>query len=159
MSEQKMTVQDGVVVSLDYTLHLDNGDVVDTSAGREPLAFLQGGGQIIIGLEQALYGMSVGDEKLVTVTPTDGYGEHNPDAFQLVPLDAFPSDMDLTPGAGLQVRDQAGHVSTVYVADVTPQGVVLDFNHPLAGETLHFTTKIAGLRTATAEELQHGHAH
>ncbi len=159
MREQALTVVDGVVVSLDYTLRLDSGEVVDTSAGREPLDFLQGAGQIIGGLENALYGMAVGDEKLVTVAPGDGYGERDADAYQLVPLDAFPPDMDLTPGAALQVRDQAGRVSTVYVADITPQGAVLDFNHPLAGETLHFSTKIAGLRGATAEELQHGHAH
>lgn len=159
MREQELTVADGVVVSLDYTLRLDSGEVVDTSAGREPLNFLQGAGQIIDGLEKALYGMTIGDAKLVTVAPGDGYGERDADAYQLVPLDAFPPDMDLIPGAGLQVRDQTGRVMTVYVTDVTPQGVVLDFNHPLAGETLHFDTKIAGLRAATAEELQHGHAH
>ncbi len=160
MTDTELTVADGLVVSLDYTLRFDEGgEVVDTSAGQEPLEFLQGQGQIIPGLEQALYGMAVGDEKDVTVVPADGYGDFNPEAFQVVPHDAFPPDMSLTPGMGLHMRDNSGQVFEVYVADVRPDGVLLDFNHPLAGKTLYFNVKIAGLRSATDEELTHGHAH
>ena len=159
MTDTRLTVIDDLVVSLDYTLHLDDGEVIDTSKGQEPLEILQGRGQIIPGLEQAIYGMAVGDEKDVVVAPADGYGEDDPDAFELVDRDVFPPDLNLNPGMGLRMRDGSGQALVAYVAEVRPEGVVLDFNHPLAGETLHFRVKIAGLRSATSEELAHGHAH
>ena len=148
-----------MVVSLDYSLRLDDGDVIDHSSDGEPLEFLQGSGQIISGLEQALYGMRVGEEKQVTVQPADGYGEMDPEGVQFFPASAFPENMELEVGMALQAQDNSGHVHTVYVSDVQEDGVMLDFNHPLAGETLHFQAKIAGLRPATDEELAHGHAH
>lgn len=160
MSDNENTVSDGKVVSMDYSLRLDDEpEVVDTSAGREPLQFVQGQGQIISGLERELYGMSVGEEKDVVVSPADGYGESDPEAFQLVPLDAFPPDATIEPGMGLQLQDTSGQVFTAYVDEVRPDGVVLDFNHPLAGKTLYFNVKIADLREATADELEHGHVH
>lgn len=159
MADKTLTVQSGMVVSLDYTLRLDNGQIVDSSAGQEPLAFLQGGGQIIPGLEQALYGMAIGDEKRVTVAPQDGYGDVDPDAFQVVPHHAFPTGMELSPGMELQARDEQGRIMPVYVSELRDDGVLMDYNHPLAGETLHFDAKIVGLRPATDEELSHGHAH
>jgi FKBP-type peptidyl-prolyl cis-trans isomerase SlyD len=159
MANSDTKVKDGLVVGLDYTLRLDDGEVIDSSGDNEPLEFLQGGGQIIPGLEQALYGMTVGDEKNVVVQPDDGYGEEDPNAYQTVPRDTFPADLDLTPGRGLQLRDQQGQVFVAYVSELKPDGVVLDFNHPLAGETLHFDVKIASLRQATNEELEHGHSH
>ncbi|GAB4529583.1 MAG: peptidylprolyl isomerase [Anaerolineae bacterium] len=159
MTETKLTVANDLVVSLDYTLRLDDGEVIDTSEGKEPLEFLQGRGQIIPGLEQALYGMAVEDQKDVVVEPADGYGDHDPDAFELVSHDAFPPDLSIEPGMGLRMRDTAGRTLIAYVAEVRPEGVLLDLNHPLAGETLHFHVKIAGLRPATNEELIHGHVH
>ena len=159
MTETSLTVADGVVVSLDYTLRLGDGQVIDTSAGGEALEFLQGSGQIIPGLEQALYGMGVGEEKEVEVGPEAGYGERDPNAVQAVPPDMFPQDLALTEGMGLQLRDQSGNLMVAYVAELRPDAVLLDFNHPLAGETLFFQVKIAGLRPATTEELAHGHVH
>ena len=159
MTENVLTVEDGLVVSLDYTLSLDDGEVVDDSTDEEPLEFLQGQGQIIPGLEQALYGMAVGDEKDVVVAPADGYGEQDPDAFELVDRDVFPPDLSLEPGMGFRMRDSSGEALIAYVEEIQPEGVLLDLNHPLAGETLHFQVKIAGLRAATIEELAHGHAH
>lgn len=154
-----LTVQDGMVVSLDYNLRLDNGDMIDSSAEGEPLLFLQGAGQVIPGLEQALYGMAVGDEKQVTVQPADGYGEMDPQGVQFFPIAALPKDLELAVGMTLQAQDHGGHIHTVYVSEIQADGVMLDFNHPLAGKTLHFQTRIAGLRLATNEELAHGHAH
>jgi FKBP-type peptidyl-prolyl cis-trans isomerase SlyD len=159
MAETKLTVADDMVVSLDYTLRLDDGEIVDTSTGEEPLEFLQGRGQIIPGLEQALYGMAVDDEKDVVVEAADGYGERDPEAVEEVAHDVFPPDMTLNPGMGLRMRDASGKSLIAYVADVRPDGVLLDFNHPMAGETLYFHVKIAALRPATSEELTHGHAH
>lgn len=160
MKNFQLTVADGMVVSLDYTLRLDDGEVVDSSEGREPLAFLQGQGQIIPGLERALYGMSIGAEKNVVVSAADGYGEDDPDAYELVSRDMFPDNIDLTPGTGLRLRDgNSGQILDAYIAEVRGDDVVLDFNHPLAGETLYFHVRVAGLRPATAEELAHGHVH
>jgi len=160
MANAEMTASDGMVVSLDYTLRLDGDEeVVDTSAGREPLEFVQGGGQIIPGLVQQIYGMGVGDEKSVVVPPADGYGETDAEAYQPMPLEAFPADLTVEPGMGLELRDVSGQVLQAYVADARPDGILLDFNHPLAGKTLHFDVKITGLRETTQEELAHGHVH
>ncbi len=159
MEEKKFSVSDGLVVSLDYTLRLADGQVVDTSTGREPLEFLQGRSQIVAGLEQALYGMHVGDEKDVVVQPEDGYGVSDPDAIQEIPLNLFPSDITLEPGMGLELMDSAGELMLAFVAEVRPDSVLLDFNHPLAGETLHFNVKVAALRHPTTDELAHGHVH
>ena len=158
MASVELLVQDGMVVSMDYTLRLDDGEIIDASDGT-PLDFLQGAGQIIPGLEREIYGMKVDDARQIVVAPADGYGDVDTDAFQLVPLSLFPPTMELTPGLALQMRDQNGQVLPVVVAEIRPDGVLLDFNHPLAGETLHFDIKIVGLRPATGEELSHGHAH
>jgi FKBP-type peptidyl-prolyl cis-trans isomerase SlyD len=159
VTDADLIVKDGLVVGLDYTLRLDDGEVIDTSEGKEPLEFLQGRGQIIPGLEQALYGMVIGEQKDVEVAPAEGYGEHDPDALELVERDVFPPDLDLQPGMGLRMRDASGKALEAYVADIRADGVVLDFNHPLAGETLFFEVEIVGLRPATSEELDHGHVH
>jgi FKBP-type peptidyl-prolyl cis-trans isomerase SlyD len=159
MNEAKLKVVDDLVVSLDYTLRLDDGEVIDTSSGEEPLEFLQGHSQIIPGLEQELYGMTMGDEKDVVVAPADAYGDHDPDAYQVVSRDLFPEEMDLELGMGLRMRDASGHTLNAYVDDIRPDGVLLDFNHPLAGETLYFHIKVADLRAASSEELAHGHVH
>jgi len=158
---EPVVVVDGLVVSLDYRLHLDSGEQVDDSEDEGPLEFLQGHGHIIPGLEQAIYGMAVGDEKDIVVAPTDGYGEHDPEAFEEVPTSAFPADLkaSLEVGMPLQTQDESGDVLVVYVSEVRPDNVLIDLNHPLAGETLHFWAKVVGLREATSEEMAHGHVH
>jgi FKBP-type peptidyl-prolyl cis-trans isomerase SlyD len=153
VSETELVVKDGLMVGLDYTLRGDDGEIIDTSTGGGPLEFVQGHGEIIPGLEQALYGMGIGDEKDVVVAPVDGYGDRDPEADQLVPLGTFPADMSLKPGMGLRMRDDSGRVVVAFVADIRPDGVLLDFNHPLAGKTLHFHVRIAGLRQATGKDL------
>jgi FKBP-type peptidyl-prolyl cis-trans isomerase SlyD len=119
--------------------------------------FLQGRGQIFPPVEQALYGMAVGDQKDVVVTPAEGYGERNPEAVQLVPHDRFPPDMTPQLGMKLSVEDSSGQLFEAYVTGIRPDGVLLDLNHPLAGQTLHFEVTVSALRPATDEELVHGH--
>lgn len=153
-------VADNKVVSLHYTLTSDEGEVLDSSEGGQPLEFVQGQGQIISGLEKELYDMEVGEEKQVTVPPTEGYGERQPDQVQALPRDAFPTDMDLEAGMAVQMRDSnTNQVYQAVITDVQPDSVHVDFNHPLAGENLNFDVKVAGVRDATDEELEHGHAH
>jgi len=160
MTDKPLTVADDLVVSLDYTLHLEGDpEVFDTSEGQEPLEFIQGRGHIIPGLEQALYGMAVGQKKQVVVQPEDGYGELDSDAFQLIPRDTFPETMDLEVGMGLELQDEDGEALEAYVAELNPDSVMLDFNHPLAGEVLYFDVEVTAIRPATAEELEHDHVH
>jgi FKBP-type peptidyl-prolyl cis-trans isomerase SlyD len=159
MADKKRIVADDLVVSLDYTLRLDSGQVVDSSTDREPLEFLQGHHQIIPGLEQALYGMGVGETKAVVVSPEEGYGQVNDAAYQEFPKDAFPPDVELEAGMGMELVDGSGRPLLAFVSEIRSDSVLLDFNHPLAGETLHFDVEIANLRAATEEELSHGHVH
>jgi FKBP-type peptidyl-prolyl cis-trans isomerase SlyD len=159
MTSDDLKVKDGLVVGLDYTLRLDDGEVLDTSEGQEPLEFLQGEGSIVSGLESSLYGMEIGEKKRVTVEAADGYGARDAEAVQMVSREVFPPDLELSPGRRLHMRDESGNVFTAYVTDVQPKAVQLDFNHPLAGERLHFEVEIASLRQATPEEMEHGHVH
>jgi len=159
MSEQ-LKVKDGVVVSLDYTLCLDDGEVIDSSEDGTPLEYLHGYGQIIPGLEKALAGLTIGDSKNVVVPAAEAYGEVNMEAFEIVPRSMFPDDMELEEGLALSLRDaETNEPFDAAIAEVRETEVMLDFNHPLAGETLHFEVRIPALRFATEEELSHGHAH
>lgn len=157
MSEN-LTVQDGQVVSMEYTLWVD-GEILDSSAGQSPLEFLQGAGNIIPGLEQELYGMAIGESKKVIVQPEEGYGPLDPDAIVDVPRDQFPPEIPMEVGIELQVSDENGQPMSARIDSVSDEIVKLDFNHPLAGKELHFEAKIVGLRKATGEETDHGHVH
>jgi FKBP-type peptidyl-prolyl cis-trans isomerase SlyD len=150
------TVVDDMVVSLDYTLSLEDGQVVDSSEGQEPLEFVQGHGAIIAGLEKALYGMIVGEEKAVVVEPEDGYGEFDSDLFETLPRTVFPADMVLEQGMAFRMRTDTGEVVLALVDHMEDDHVVVNLNHPLAGKKLLFSVKVVDLREATPEELEGG---
>lgn len=154
----KDTVQDGVVVSIEYTLHVD-GELLDSSDGQGPLQFLVGYGNVISGLESEMIGMKIGDSKDVVVQPADGYGEFDDEAFMEVPRKDFPKDMPMEVDAELTVRDDEGHARYARVDSVEGDTVRLDFNHPLAGAELHFSVKVVALREPSNEEVEHGHVH
>ena len=121
---------------------------------------LHGNQNIIPGLEEKLTGMNVGDEKEVVVPPKLGYGDRKPESVVEYPRDSFPPSMNLEVGESVMLRDdQSGEQQRAYISEIRTDNVLLDFNHPLAGETLHFHVKIAGLREPTQEELTHGHVH
>jgi FKBP-type peptidyl-prolyl cis-trans isomerase SlyD len=157
MSEETKVV-DGLVVKMDYSLTVD-GELIDTSDGSEPIEFIQGTGGIIPGLERELYGMKIGDGKDVVVSAEEGYGEVDEEAYMDVPRAEFPNDIPLEIGTMLELQDEDGNPMHATISKVTEDIVHLDFNHPLAGKELHFSVKIAGLRPATPEELDHGHVH
>jgi FKBP-type peptidyl-prolyl cis-trans isomerase SlyD len=160
MKNENLVVADDMVVRLDYTLTLADGEVFDSSEDAGPLEYLQGHGQIIPGLEAALAGMKVGDSRQVVVTPEYGYGEYDADSMQELPRDLFPAEMELEEGMMVDLYDEeADEEIEAVVAEVNDDVIVVDFNHPLAGETLTFDVKILGIRPATAEEIAHGHAH
>ena len=154
----KDTVEDGVVVSMEYTLHVD-GELLDSSDGQGPLQFLAGYGNIIPGLEEEMRGMKIGDSKDVIVQPKDGYGEFDDEAFMQVPRTDFPKEMPMEVDTELTVRDEEGNARYARVESIEGDSVTLNFNHPLAGDELRFHVKVVALRDPTEDELEHGHVH
>ena len=146
MVEPMPTVTNDMVVTIDYVLTLEDGDMVESTKEGMPLRFLAGHDEILPGLEEALAGMAVGDETAVTLEPEDGYGDYDPEAFEEVPVDQFPATENLEPGMPIGVQDASGEMYQAFIAEVRPDTIVLDFNHPLAGETLHFQVKVIDLR-------------
>jgi FKBP-type peptidyl-prolyl cis-trans isomerase SlyD len=157
MTDQ-LKVDDGQVISIDYTLNV-NGKIVDSSEAGKPLQFIQGMGHIIPGLENELYDLKIGEVKKVVVRPKDGYGEVDTEAYMEVPRDAFPTDVPLEVGTELELRDQSGHPIIARIETISSDTIRLNMNHPLAGKELHFDIKITAIRPATEEEVSHGHVH
>ncbi|MBU6246675.1 MAG: peptidylprolyl isomerase [Xanthomonadaceae bacterium] len=153
-----MQIADQSVVSFHYTLTDDQGTVIDSSAGREPLTYLHGVGQIVPGLEKEMAGRAAGDQFKVDVAPEEGYGVRHAELEQQVPRDAFQGVEDIQPGMQFQGRGPQG-VINVTVTKVEDGVVHIDGNHPLAGQTLHFDVQVTEVREATDEERQHGHVH
>lgn len=151
-----MKIEEGTVVSLDYTLKDDEGAVLDQSQPEQPLVYLQGHRNIIPGLESALEGKAVGDTVEVRVSPEEGYGLPNPALEQVVPKERFQGVEDLQVGMQFQANTDQGPVS-VRVISVDGDNVTVDGNHPLAGKHLNFNVSVLELRAATEEELAHGH--
>ena len=146
------------VAAFHYTLTDDQNQVIDSSAGRDPLTYLHGGGQIVPGLEKQLEGRSAGDKFTADVVPEEGYGVHHPELMQEVPRSAFQGVEDIQPGMQFQGRGQQGEIN-VTVTRVEDDKVFIDGNHPLAGNTLHFAIEVTDVRAASEEELAHGHVH
>lgn len=147
------------VVSIHYELTDDEGTVLDSSRGREPLAYLHGAGNIIPGLEQALTGKVENDSVKVRVEPNDGYGEIIPELIQVVPLAAFQGVETVEVGMAFEAEAPNGHIQRVVVKDVEGDQVTIDANHPLAGMALNFDVDVVSVRDATEEEIAHGHVH
>lgn len=148
-----------VVVSLQYKLWLDDGELVEETLADEPLMYLHGHDNIIPGLEQALEGMRVGETKKVVVEPKDAYGEYDPDDVEEISRAALPPELKPEIGMVLTIVDERGRSFDAVLKDMDEDSITLDFNHPMAGERLTFEVMITGLRAASAEELAHGHVH
>ena len=139
-----VTVAKDKKIKIDYTLTVD-GKMIDTSNGKQPLEYTQGAGMIIPGLEKALEGLKVGNEKDVVVSAHDGYGFVDPTAFKEVPVSFFPADVHPQAGMVVQLQDQQGQLIPATIAEVKADSVRLDFNHPLAGKELHFNVKVVSI--------------
>lgn len=153
-----MQVCNQMVVTIDYTLTDNDGNVVDSSQGNEPMAYLHGANNIIPGLETALEGKNVGDEFSVTVNPEEGYGERDESRQQVVPKEMFGEE-EIQLGAQFHAASPDGNHIVVTVIEVDGDEITVDGNHPLAGEVLNFEVKVVEIRDATQEELDHGHVH
>jgi FKBP-type peptidyl-prolyl cis-trans isomerase SlyD len=154
-----MTIKANSVVSIDYTLKNDDGQVIDSSSGGDPLKYLHGHSNIVPGLESALAGKAAGESVKVSVPPAEGYGEHDPERVFDVARDRLPEDLDPQVGTMLGMQTPEGHTLPLTITKVTTESVTVDANHQLAGQTLHFEVEVREVRDATAEEVSHGHVH
>jgi FKBP-type peptidyl-prolyl cis-trans isomerase SlyD len=153
-----MQIAKDKVASIEYTLTDAAGQVLDSSVGGDPLAYLHGAGNIIPGLEKALEGKVVGDAFKVSIAPADGYGEKDDSLLQTVPRRMFAGVDEIE--VGMQFHAQTDHgMQVITVANVEGDNVTVDGNHPLAGQTLNFDVKVVEVRAASTEELEHGHVH
>ena len=154
-----MQIEKHRVVSIDYTLTDDDGQVIDSSDGAAPLTYLHGAGNIIPGLESALEGKTSGEQLNVSIQPADGYGERRDELRQVVERKQFEEIDDLDIGMQFRVPMQDGGQVVVSVVEIRDDEVTVDGNHELAGENLHFDVKIRDVREATPDEIDHGHVH
>ena len=154
-----LLVGDNLVVSMHYKLTDDDGNVLDSSEGGEAMSYLHGAGNIIPGLESALVGKVENDSLNVRVEPADGYGEVVPGLIQTIDKGAFAGVDSLEPGMAFEAQGPEGQVQRIVIKEVEGDNVTIDGNHPLAGVTLNFEVQIVGVREATQDEIEHGHAH
>ena len=154
-----MQIAKDKVVAIDYTLKDDEGSVLDTSEGKQPLTYLHGANNIIPGLEQALEGKAEGEAVNVRVEPAEAYGERRDELMQAVPRDMFQGVEDLQVGMQFQASGQDGQGTVVTVTAIEGEQVTVDANHPMAGVALNFDVTVREVREASAEEVEHGHAH
>ena len=149
-----MQITKNTVAAIHYTLRDNEGNVIDTSSGREPLNYLHGAGNLIAGMEEGLEGKSKGDKFQLKIEPAKGYGEKDPAMVQQVPRSAF-GDQDVRPG----MKFSTNHGNVVTVTHVGLESVTVDANHELAGVELNFDVEVMEVSNATNEEISHGHVH
>jgi len=144
-TEETGVIESGSSVTIEYTLKMDDGTTVDSNVGGNPLTFTQGTGEILPALEEALLGAKVGDQKEINLTAEQGYGTVNPEAFQEVPLEKLPEDAR-TVGTMLMASAPDGQEVPVRVHEVKEETIILNFNHPLAGQALNFDIEILDIQ-------------
>lgn len=162
-----MIISENKVVSLHYILRIgdENGELIEETYGSDPLQYIQGVGMMISGFEKNLTGKSVGEKYNFILSPSEAYGEINEDDIVTVPIENFADTSgkvdrsQLEVGSPIYMTDDHGHQFTGMIREIKLDTVVVDFNHPMAGQQLHFSGEITEVRDATASELDHGHVH
>lgn len=140
-SQEQLPVEDGKRIAIQYTLKLDDGTVASSNVGKDPLSYVQGSGDLLPALQAALVGMKRGESRAVSLPPAQAYGFVDSSALVEVPAAMIPEQARIV-GARLVGKDERGKETMVRVHEVRPDRIVLDHNHPLAGETLHFDVKV-----------------
>ena len=153
-----MSISKNQVVTIDYTLKDEEGEIMDSSDGREPLSFIQGNGMVIPGIEEAVSEKNEGDNFSATIEPSEGYGEYNDELIFELPKDRLQGLDDVQVGMHVQAETKEG-TQILTVKEIHDDSIVFDANHPLAGQTLFFDITIKDVREATSEEIDHGHLH
>ncbi|MFN8528331.1 MAG: peptidylprolyl isomerase [Anaerolineae bacterium] len=161
MATENQKVTDGMVVSFQYKLYVDGKLYVEEDQESEDnqIDYLHGADNILPGLEQALTGKRVGDNLSVTLSPDEAYGDYDDEDIETLDRRDVPDADDLEVGMLIEVENEDGSIELAHVKEITPQSVILDFNHPLAGKSLKYDIEVLGIREADEDELAHGHAH
>lgn len=154
-----MQISENSVVRFHYKLTDDDGQLLDSSEGSEPLAYVHGTESMIPGLEKELQGKTDGDSFKARIAPEDAYGEHDEDAIQTIARGELPDDAEIEPGVQFEAEDEEGDTMILTVTAVEGDDVTLDANHPLAGVALNFEVTVVDVREASSEEIEHGHPH
>ena len=154
-----MKIAKDMVVAIEYTIRDQEGDVVDSSDGRQPLVYLHGYRQIVPGVEAAIEGLEAGHALEIEVPPAGAYGDRDPGAVVVVPREAFPDGEDLEPGTMFRAYRSDGRPLVFSVIEASREVVVVDANHPLAGKTLRVAVAVLSVRPATEDERAHHHVH
>jgi len=151
-------IENSRVVQIHYTLKDDQGEILDSSAGQDPLPYIHGVGALIPGLEKELLGKQAGEKFSVVIAPAEGYGEYDKARVFQVSSDGFQEDDELELGMQVQLDTEDGPAIAT-ITKIEGEEVTLDMNHPLAGASLHFDVEVMEVREATRQELDHGHVH
>lgn len=147
--EKNRTAKNGEIITIEFTLRLDDGEVISNSADEGPLTFPLDDDMPLIGLKNTLLGLAEGEEFNVVIEPDEGYGDYDEDNFEIVPLSAFGEE-EVVQGEDYTFQDENGEDVVATVTEITDEGAVLDYNHPLAGETLHFKGKVLKIESGEA---------
>ena len=154
-----MPLKSNQVVTMNFTLKDDSGNVLDSTRENNPFSFISGANQVLPKLEEKIGEMIIGSKKDVVLAPEDGYGVYQQDAVRTIKKSEFPEDIELDKGMGFIAKSPQGKDVQFFIKEIEGENITVDFNHPLAGKTLHFDLELLNLRDATAEELNHGHVH
>ena len=154
-----MAIEQNKVVTMNFTLKDDEGNVLDSTEKGGPFSYISGTNMVLPKLEEALNGMLIGSKKNLKLEAKDGYGNYNDDAIQVVGKENFPEDIVLEIGMEYMANNPDGVKMPFTISNVDGEEITIDFNHPLAGKNLNFDIELLNVRDATAEELSHGHVH
>ncbi len=154
-----MAIEQNKVITLNFTLTDDHGNVLDSTEKGGPFSYISGSNMVLPKLEEAVNGMLIGSKKALKLEAKDGYGNYNDDAIQVVGKENFPEDFVLEVGMEYMASNPDGVQMPFVISNVDGEEITVDFNHPLAGKNLNFDIELLNVRDATAEELSHGHVH
>lgn len=154
-----MAIAPNKVVTMNFTLKDDEGNILDTTESGEPFSYLSGNDMVLPKLEEAVSGMIMGTKKNIKLTASDGYGDYNEQVVQVVGRENFPQDFELEIGMSYMASAPDGAQMPFVITNVEGEEITIDFNHPFAGKNLIFDVELLDVRDATAEELSHGHVH
>lgn len=143
-----LVIGPGTRVTLHFSLKLSTGEMVDSNFDGEPVSFIVGDGNLLQGFEESIFGLNAGDEAVVQITPEKGFGQRNPNNIQEVPRDQFANDIELSEGLVVSFADAQKTELPGVIAAIDSEKVTVDFNHPLAGETIDFQVKIISIEPA-----------
>jgi FKBP-type peptidyl-prolyl cis-trans isomerase SlyD len=154
-----MALQVNKVVTFNYVLKDENGELLDSTEKGGPFSFISGNHQILPGLEEAIGNMIIGSKKNIKLAAADAYGEYDENAVQKINRSLFPEEAELEIGMTYFAHSPEGQHLQFVITKIENEDITVNFNHPLAGKNLEFDVELLDVRDATPEEISHGHVH